>query len=345
MKKFSSTACLSYAKLCDKYGFYKQADFYENLVNVKLSQLQYNYQNQPNWIREQSEPEKILYKTLQYPISELEETNLTNREKDLAVDATFGSLDALDVGYSTPQAFQAANKAKELLSLAKDNPAAAESSKKAAQQIATKVPVLGKVLSVAPFIGVLVNLYLSRQEIAKYFDLINQGRFDEIWEDPTERSKFIEIVLLTIAGALTIPAIAAIPVYGQILFATGTALFAVSSTLSLGRTAIDAYLTATGEKNNVEEQISQEDYSMDNDFSNIIQGVDPEVKDASIIASEYLVNNPSAKFPEIFALPELEKYPWIETHTTPEDNLKYNKLMQIVLYMRNAAKQSNGLEQ
>ena len=34
MRKISTSACLSYAKLCDSYGFYEQADFYENLAPV-----------------------------------------------------------------------------------------------------------------------------------------------------------------------------------------------------------------------------------------------------------------------------------------------------------------------
>jgi hypothetical protein len=337
MRKISSSACLSYAKLCDSYGFYEQADFYENLVNIRLSQLSYDYEKQPAWIREESAPEKALLKTLQYPISKLEKSNLSTKQKDLAVDATFGSLDALDIGIST-NSLQAAKKAKELAELVKNNPGAAEASKKAAQQIATKVPVLSKVLSAAPFIGVLANLYLTRKEIAKYFDLINNGKFNEIWNDAEERSKFIEIVLLTIAGGLTIPAVAAIPVYGQMLYATGTALYAASSALSLGRTAIDAYLVGTGEKNAVTEQISKEDYSLQAELGTMLQGVAPDVKKVAAIISRYLKNNPAAKFPEIFALPELKDYAWVKTHTAPEDNLKYNKLMQIVLYMRKLSK-------
>jgi hypothetical protein len=184
----------------------------------------------------------------------------------------------------------------------------------------------------------LANLYLTRKEIAKYFDLINNGKFNEIWNDAEERSKFIEIVLLTIAGGLTIPAVAAIPVYGQMLYATGTALYAASSALSLGRTAIDAYLVGTGEKNAVTEQISKEDYSLQAELGTMLQGVAPDVKKVAAIISRYLKNNPAAKFPEIFALPELKDYAWVKTHTAPEDNLKYNKLMQIVLYMRKLSK-------
>jgi hypothetical protein len=343
MLKISSSACLSYAKLCDSYGFYEQADFYENLVNTRLSQVNYNYNKQPAWIREQSFPEKAFYKTLQYPVTKLEKSNLSTKQKDLTTDAIFGSLDAADVAFSTPQAIQAAKKAQELSTLLKNNPAAAESTKKAAQQISTKVPVLGKLMSMAPFIGVLINLYLTRQEIAKYFDLINNGKLNEIWNDPEERSKFIEIVLMTIAGALTLPVIAAIPVYGQIMFATGTALYAASSALSLGRTAIDAYLVGTGEKNSVIEQISKDDYSLENEFSTILQGVSQDVKSAAKIVSKHLVNNPSAKFPEIFALEELKQYPWVNSNVAPEDNLKYNKLMQIVVILRKLAgkKKSN----
>ena len=334
MRKISTSACLSYAKLCDSYGFYEQADFYENLANIRLSQSTYNYKKQPAWISEQSAPEKALFKAIHYPF---EKSNLSNKQKDLAVDATFGSLDAVDIAFSAPQALRAAKKAKELADLIKSNPAAAESAKKAAQQIATKVPVLSKALSILPFLGVLVNLYLSRREIAKYFDLINNGKFNEIWDDPLERSLFIEIVLMTIAGALTLPAVAAIPVYGQMMFATGTALYAFSSTVSLGRTAIDAYLVGSGEKSLANEQISQDDYSLTNDFNTILQGVGQDVKDAAKIVSKYLVNNPSAKFPEIFALQELKQYPWVNSHNAPEDNLKYNKLMQIVTIIRKIA--------
>jgi hypothetical protein len=341
MLRISSSACLSYAKLCDKFGFYEQADFYEKLVNIRLSQSTYDYDKQPDWIKEQSLPEKTFYKALEYPFSLLEKSNASSAQKDLTEDAVFGSLDAIDLVNSTPQAIEAARKARELSILVKNNPAAAESATKAAQQISTKVPVLSKLLSVAPFIGVLINLYLTRQEIAKYFDLINNGKFNEIWDDPTERSKFIEIVLMTIAGALTFPAIAAIPVYGQIMFATGTALYAVSSSLSLGRTAIDAYLVGTGEKNSATEQISKDEYSLEPDeLAPMLQGVSQDVKDAAKIVSQYLVNNPSAKFPEIFALPEMQDYPWVNSHTTPEDNLKYNKLMQIVLALRKLAKEN-----
>ena len=339
MLKISSSACLSYAKLCDTFGFYEQADFYENLVNIRLSQSKYDYEKQPAWIKDESLPEKALFKALQYPITKLEKTNLTNNQKDLAQDAIFGSLDAADIVNSTPEAIKAAKKAKELSALLKSNPSAAESAKKAAQQIATKVPVLSKLITVAPFIGVLVNLYLTRREIAKYFDLINNGKFNEIWDDPEERSKFIENVLMIIAGALTYPAIAAIPVYGQIMFATGTALYAVSSSLSLGRTAIDAYLVGTGEKNSATEAISKDDYSFnDLEFRNIVNGLSQDVKSAASIVSKHLYKNPSAKFPEIFTLPELKKYPWVKTHITPEDNLKYNKLMQIAIIIRNSMK-------
>ena len=142
---------------------------------------------------------------------------------------------------------------------------------------------------------------------------------------------------MTIAGALTLPAVAAIPVYGQMMFATGTALYAFSSTVSLGRTAIDAYLVGSGEKSLANEQISQDDYSLTNDFNTILQGVGQDVKDAAKIVSKYLVNNPSAKFPEIFALQELKQYPWVNSHNAPEDNLKYNKLMQIVTIIRKIA--------
>jgi len=335
MLKISSSACLSYAKLCDSYGFYEQADFYEKLVNIRLSQSKYDYEKQPAWIKYESFPEKTFYKALQYPITKLEKSNLSTKQKDLTTDAIFGSMDAADVAFSAPQAIQAAKKAKELATLIKNNPAAAESAKKAVQQISTKVPVLGKLMSIAPFIGVLINLYLTRKEIAKYFDLINNGKFNEIWDDAEERSKFIEIVLMSIAGVLTLPVIAAIPVHGQIMFATGTALYAVSSSLSLGRTAIDAYLVSTGEKNSVTEQISKDDYSLDAyEIAPIIQGASQDVKDAAKIVSEYLKKKPSAKFPEIFALPELKNYAWVKSHITPEDNLKYNKLMQIVNILR-----------
>ena len=335
MLRISTSACLSYAKLCDSYGYYEQADFYENLINTRLSQVNYNYDKQPAWIREFSAPEKILYKTLQYPYNLLEKSNASAKQKDLTMDAAFGSMDAFDVAFTAPQAVQASRKAKELATLIKNNPAAAESAKKAATQISTKIPILSKLLAIAPFIGVLINLYLTRQEIAKYFDFINNGKFDEIWNDPEERSKFIEIVLMTIAGALTLPVIAAIPVYGQIMFATGTALYTVSSSLTLGRTAIDAYLVGTGEKNSVTEQISKDDYSLEqNEIVGILQGTSQDIKDAVKIAAKYLKNNPTAKYIEIFALPEIKNYPWIQSHNTPEDNLKYNKFMQILSILR-----------
>ena len=62
MLRISTSACLSYAKLCDSYGYYEQADFYENLINTRLSQVNYNYDKQPAWIREFSAPEKFYIK-------------------------------------------------------------------------------------------------------------------------------------------------------------------------------------------------------------------------------------------------------------------------------------------
>jgi hypothetical protein len=336
MIRLSAQNCISYAELCDSYGFYKEADFYEKMYNLRFSQANYNYDKQPNWIKEDSILEKGLGKVFEVPAKALDKTKLNKKQKDLASSALFGSMDLADIATSGPEAIKGARKAKELLNIAKSNPGAAKTVEKTIEQVATKVPIFKKLMGSLPFIGILVNLYMSRKDIAKYFDLINQGRFNEIWNDAEERAKFIELVLLTIASAITIPPVVAIPVYGQIFGAVGAALYAFSSASSLGRSGIDAFLRWSGEKDDTLEEISKEDFSLKADINTLIQQAPEAVKQAASVVAKYLMSNPTARWPEITSYSEMKKFTWLNG-TSPEARLYTMKLMQIINVLRQMA--------
>ena len=337
MIRLSAQNCISYAELCDTYGFYEQADFYEEMLNIRLSQVNYNYDKQPAWVKNQSAFETGMSKAFELPIKALDKTKLTKKQKDLASSAAFGAMDLADIATSGPEAYKGIKKAKELAAAAKANPAAAKTIEKTVEQLATKVPIFKKLMGSLPFIGILVNLYLSRRDIAKYFDLISQGKFDEIWNDAEERAKFIELVLLTVASAITIPPVVAIPVYGQIFGAVGAALFAFSSASSLGRSGIDAFLRWTGEKDDVLEEISKEDFSLKADIITLIQNAPDDVKQVASLTANYMTKNPNARWPEITAIPEMKKFPWVNNPSTPEGKMKNAKLLQIMNILKKLA--------
>jgi hypothetical protein len=335
MIRLSAQNCISYAELCDTYGFYKEADFYENELSIRLA-AEYNYDKQPNWIKQDSILEKGLGKVFEVPATVLDKTKLNKKQKDLASSAIFGSMDLADIATSGPEAIKGARKAKDLINAAKSNPGAAKTVEKTVEQLATKVPIFKKLMGSLPFIGIMVNLYMSRKDIAKYFDLISQGKFNEIWDDAEERAKFIELVLLTIASAITIPPVVAIPVYGQILGAVGAALYAFSSASSLGRTGIDAFLRWTGEKDDTLEEISKEDFSLKADINTLIQQAPDAVRQAASVVAKYLMSNPTARWPEITSSPEMKKFTWLNG-TSPEARLNTMKLMQIINVLRQLA--------
>ena len=114
MIRLSAQNCISYAELCDTYGFYEQADFYEEMLNIRLSQVNYNYDKQPAWVKNQSAFETGMSKAFELPIKALDKTKLTQKQKDLASSAAFGSMDLADIATSGPEAAKGLKKAKEL---------------------------------------------------------------------------------------------------------------------------------------------------------------------------------------------------------------------------------------
>jgi di/tripeptidase len=60
MIRLSTQNCISYAELCDTYGFYEQADFYEKLVNTKVAANNGLGISNQSWIKNDDIAEKAM---------------------------------------------------------------------------------------------------------------------------------------------------------------------------------------------------------------------------------------------------------------------------------------------
>lgn len=327
MIRLSANKCLHYAEILDEYEFYEEADFYTKIANVKLAEVPYDPKRLPSWIRETSKPEELMMSGMMAPVKALERSKLKRKQKDLILDASFGSLDLGDVATSTPEAYKSLKSIKSFSNLLAKNPAAAQKAEGFLAQLATKFPKIGKFVKMTPLIGVIINLYLSRKDIAKYIDLISQGKFELIWNDAEERAKFIELVLMTIAGVLTSPMVAT-PFPG--LGAVGAALYAFSSASSLGRQGIDAYLRYSGEKDENKDKLSK----MSDNADEIYQEADPEVQEAANKAMKMLKINPNLKNIQIINSPEFSKYKWLTNRTTSENQLKAYMFSKLITSLK-----------
>jgi hypothetical protein len=323
MIRLSAQNCISYAELCDSYGFYEQADFYEKLVNKRFAANNGLGLSNQKWIQNDDIAETAIGNAIKMPFNYLQKSNLSSGAKGAIEAGAFAGFDVLDAAGSAADAREHLSKLKTFADIAKKSPKAAEAEGFLAK-IATKIPGLARFVKFLPLLGIVINLYQSRKDIAKYIDLISAGKFNQIWNDAEERAKFIEVCLLAIAAVLV-----SIPL--PITKGIGGALYATASLSSLGRQGIDSYLRYTGEKDDFKTQIAENDYSLSANIDQLLASADPDVKKAINDLQPIMQQNKFISNREILNNPNLtKKYVWLRNPTSSENQFKYMQFMQFV---------------
>ena len=225
-----------------------------------------------------------------------------------------------------------ANAAENLLNklklLAKNNPAQAQTAEKVVGELSKKVSVLRQVAKVVPVALIFLQLYLYRKEIKNYFDKISTGQIDEIWNDATERAKFIT-VLLDVISSFT--------VLFPPLSPLTSALMAISFGISTGMTGIEKYRELSGEK---EKQDLDMQFNYRTDIKNeyavpdtLIERFDKN-KNIKEFVRNYITDvmkNTEAKYAmKLFVVPKLYDYIRLALgNSEPELKLKISDLMNL----------------
>lgn len=286
-----------YQKLAEKfdgYGNYKIADYYD--TQLRLAQ--------------EVAPE------IQKAFERQENVKKTTRQK--AFDAGFGALEA----HSALTAKKGIKNAYDLAKKAKD-PSAAKKAGFLANWITTKIPKLAFLAKSLPFLGVIIHVAFSYPVIMSYINKIQQGKFEkEIWADPTERATFIEQCLMLIAGFMMAPPMNAIPGFA----AAGSAMYAFSSAISLGKKGIEYGLRATGEiDENKEEIAAQAGLALKTvNLPSLIAVYDPKVQSTlNTFVYPYLKSNPNAKLVDVLNQPQIASLDFMKN---PSLNTRNNLL-------------------
>ena len=68
-----------------------------------------------------------------------------------------------------------------------------------------------------------------------------------------------------------------------------------------------------------------------------IQNAPDDVKQVASLTANYMTKNPNARWPEITAIPEMKKFPWVNNPSTPEGKMKNAKLLQIMNILKKLA--------
>lgn len=329
MIKLSANKCLHYAEILDEYEFYEEADFYTKIANVKLAEVPYDPKRLPSWIKDPNLIERGIQTGFGKLYAPLEKSKAPSKLKETGFLAPLVSMDVMDLASTSKEALEL-KKIKKITDLVARNPNAAQKATGTLAKLSTVFPKLSKFLKFTPLIGVVVNLYMSRQDIAKYIDLIAQGKFDAIWNDAEERAKFIELVVMTIAGVLTSPMIAVpFPALG----ALGAALFAFSTASSIGRTGIEASMTLSGEKNRFTEEISETEFGSGQDIEELKKSVMTDVRLAAEDMEKYLNANPNVKNIDLIRIFE-NKYKFLKNPVSPGDQLKFSQWKNLMSNIR-----------
>ena len=200
----------------------------------------------------------------------------------------------------------AENALSKLRLLAKNNPAQAQTAEKVVGELSKKISVLRQIARVVPVALIFLQLYLYRKEIKNYFDKISTGQINEIWDDATERAKFITI-LSDIISSFTVlfPPLAPLT----------SALMATSFGISAGLTGIEKYRELSGEK---EEQDLDMKFNYRTDIKNEYAVTDvlienfnknKNIKDFLRRYINEVMKNTDAKYAmKIFVVPKLYDY-------------------------------------
>ncbi len=136
-------------------------------------------------------------------------------------------------------ASQAKSTLVELKALASKYPGQLDKVKTVLNELTKKIKPLRTIIKGIPVALIFLQLYLYKDEIKRYFDIIAAGRIDDIFNDAEDRANFI-VVLSDLITSFTIlfPPLAAF----------STALMAVSFGTTTGLHAIDKYREMSGEK-------------------------------------------------------------------------------------------------
>lgn len=294
MYRLSSNDYQKLAEKFDSFGDYKIADYYDK-------QLRFAQELSP-------EIEKALERQ--------DAAKKTTRQK--VFDAGFGALEA----HSALTAKSGMKHAYDLAMKAKD-PTAAKKAGFLANLIATKIPKLAFIAKSLPFLGVIIHIAFSYPVVMDYINKIQQGKFEkEIWADPTERATFIEQCVMLIAGFMMAPPLNAIPGFA----AAGSAMYAFSSAISLGKKGIEYGLRASGDiDENKEEIAAQAGLSLKTvNLSSLLQVYDPQVKNIlNTVVLPYLKSNPNAKLIDVLNSPQIANLDFMKN---PSLNTKNNLL-------------------
>lgn len=306
------------ADLLDEYGYYKEAEIFDKFI--KSAELEYTPSKRtPKWVTQDDPVEKAIFKGIGGGLEKFRGQFKNEKAREIATKAPFA---AMDTAFAV-QGGKAVKNIKGFAELARKNPGTAAKAEGFMAKIATKFPAAAKLVRFTPLIGILVSLYMSRREIAKYIDLISQGKFEQIWNDPEERANFISTCLLVIAGVLV-----SIPF--PPIEALGVALFGASSLISLGKTGIDTYMSLSGEKDENKELINS---LGDLDIDNLKINLAPDVLSVANQMEQIISKNPKIKNIDLFNLPQFSKINWISNPSTSELQAKrYSLAKYISLY-------------
>ena len=223
-----------------------------NLVELKnyiandanLLQPDKNYLNRNLWLQSQLKP----------------------KQWEMSIGKSLGSVSkdtwaALDAGILLMETKNLTDAAKKAVEAAKASKPAQDLATKTLQKLGTKSSIFLKFLKPMGILA-FATIFMQRRELYKYATMIAEGKFEEIWSDPSERADFIEVMS---------NAISAFTMLFPFLAPVTSILFAISSGISLGKYAYEKYKELSGEKEKEEQEkkfVNFENYSFGNLLAN-----------------------------------------------------------------------------
>lgn len=323
MANKNSKFLIELANQLDSLELYKESDYIYKLANLKsnkfenirIAQVDYDYERIPGWVSPLTGTrlhKQIIEPTLQKNQKALQWGGVAGGILGIA-DAKRG-IDELKGKKPNPGAFQKIG-----LAVATKYPKMANAVVKffsVLTKFFPKIPI--QFLNKLPIIGLIVTLIFEKENIWKYVDLINQGRFKEILKDKQELARFAQTVLNVLGSLLIAIPIPPLPAVGAILLGISTAIF-------LGELALPAINAKLEEMDLKVSEYTGKTLSLNwnaktqEEWGQLYQKADGEIKGVIAEARQMLEDNPNLKVIDILNNPDFEKIPWIGNPKTKRD--------------------------
>ena len=240
---------------------------------------------------------------------------------------TVNEVEALVAGMPSI-ASQAKSSLVELKALASKYPSQFEKIKVVVGELSKKIKPLSTIAKGIPVALIFLQLYLYKDDIRRYFDIIASGRINEIFNDAEDRAHFV-VLLADLVSSFTIlfPPLAAL----------SSALMAISFGTTVGLHGIDKYREMSGEK---EKQDLDMKFNYRTDIKNEYAPTEDLIsnytknKNIKEFVKNYIndvMKNNDAKYAmKVFVVPKLYEYIRLALgNSEPELKLKIVDLMNL----------------